>query len=378
MALRIRTIEDMEKVFYSRKGAQLIQKADEPVISTTTGVYNAIYGAQVWAWLNQEVNVWGILPKYPFPHSGWRVIESRADAISSPVGGRAENAALPDTGKPVFREISTKPKTVAHTFEVSELQNFLAQNGDDAIADMAFMRSYMGREHVEHINAMLMADVDTVAGDNIDSVDRVCSSKSEEDALLNGADADIYGLDRSSATTFDAFVSHNTGADRDLTDELILTAITTILENSGYRPTVIITGHDTFRKIAGIYQDQIRYVGALTEVKVAVGVNGLETEGFDAGKQVASLYGIPLVVSNVVVKDTISRIYFLNTTDPLGFGRPLLGIAVARPTQYFEAGIDVSGDPFGINKFGNEGLYRTMAELICTNFKAQGKIRDLQ
>ena len=58
-------------------------------------------------------------------------------------------------------------------------------------------------------------------------------------------------------------------------------------------------------------------------------------------------------------------------------GLPRLGIDIAKPTQYFEAGMN-SGDPFGIDKLANEGMYRTMGELKCRFFKAQGKIRDLK
>jgi hypothetical protein len=52
-------------------------------------------------------------------------------------------------------------------------------------------------------------------------------------------------------------------------------------------------------------------------------------------------------------------------------------LKIAKPTQYFETGIS-SGNPFAINAFADEGLYRTMAELVCTFFKAHGKLRDLK
>jgi hypothetical protein len=50
---------------------------------------------------------------------------------------------------------------------------------------------------------------------------------------------------------------------------------------------------------------------------------------------------------------------------------------VAKPTQYFEAGIS-TGNPFAINFIGDKGLYRTMGDVICTRFNVQGKIRDLK
>ena len=123
----LNTIEDMERLYYTEKGAKFIQKSDAPVLSTTTGVYNAVYGAEVWRQLNQADTAFGLMPKVPFNRSGWRVITARADAITSPTGGVGEGAALPDTVKPTFQEVSTKPKEVVRTFNVSTKQEYLAK-----------------------------------------------------------------------------------------------------------------------------------------------------------------------------------------------------------------------------------------------------------
>ena len=151
MAFTIRTIEDMERLYYG-SGAKFITKSDDPILSATTGVYNAIYGAQVWAILNQEANVFGVLPKYPWDRSGWRLQESRAGVTAD--GGVAEAGLLPETLKPDWREVTTKPKTVAHTFEVSEIQQFLTE-ADDAIGDLEMMRGVMGVKHKEAVNQQL-------------------------------------------------------------------------------------------------------------------------------------------------------------------------------------------------------------------------------
>ena len=36
------------------------------------------------------------------------------------------------------------------------------------------------------------------------------------------------------------------------------------------------------------------------------------------------------------------------------------------------------GNPFGVGKLGNQGLYRTMGETACSFFKGQGKITNLK
>ena len=85
----------------------------------------------------------------------------------------------------------------------------------------------------------------------------------------------------------------------------------------------------------------------------------------------ATYNGVPIIPSKDVATDgasTISRAYYLDT-DYLWF-------QTAIPTQYFESGIE-TGDPFAINRLGQEGLYRTMGELVVSFFGAQGSIRDL-
>lgn len=374
----IKTMGDLERYHYSDAGQNYINiQKDAPVITTTAGVYNAVYGAQVWAQLNQEANAFGLMPKYVWTHSGWRVITTAAGSTAD--GGIAEDGDIPATIKPTFAEVSTKPKTVAHAFDVSEIQEFEADlSEDDAFGSMAQMRTIMAVKHKEAINEMLLEDVNTTADDAFESIDRVCSSYTEvTDNSLGANDADIYGLDRDTSTGwYHAYLDGNSGTARVLTDSMLRSAIDNIGEVSG-NTTLILTGYDTYAAIQGLYDSQVRY-NVLQATKAKIGINGVETaDGIDTGINVTSLYGIPLFRSSDVTKDTISRVYFLDTSDPEGHGKPRLGMKIAKPTQYFETGMNV-GDPFAINKFNSEGVYRTVAELICFNFKSQGKIRDLK
>ena len=378
--VKINTIAELENLYYSKLGAQIIKK-DAPVLSTTTGVYNAVYGAEVWSQLNREANAFGLLPKTVWGRSGWRVLTARPAASG---GGVGENGALPATIKPTWQELTAKPKTVAHTFDVSEVQEFLAsQSDDDAVGSMAQMRAIMGIHHKEMMNVMLLTDVDTLAGNNLESIDRICSSKSEEDNCgITAGDSDIYGLDRSDAANSwaDAQVDHNSNVDRVLTDELIRDMLMTDLPSAGANTTVGLTGHDTMSALTGLYDTQVRYNrnSALGESDAQLTINGVKTEkGIGVGIRVTTLYGIPIFTSKNVVQDTLSRIYFLDSSNPEGFSKPRLGIDVAKPTQYFEAGMNM-GTPFAIDRLGNEGMFRTMAEIKCRFLAAQGKIRDLK
>jgi hypothetical protein len=360
--VKFNTIKDLVNAAYGPHGAELaasVMKADAPVISSTTGVYNRIYGKMVWELLNNVAKTFSVLPKVPLNNTGFRVITARAQTLGT--GGQAENAALPETVKPTWALGSISLKEVVHTFDMSNRMQLLDDGNDDTIG-FDHLREYMAKEHVAHLNKMLLADADTVAGNNIESIDRVCSSQSEESALLTAGDADIYGFDRSASTAFDAYVSHNSGTDRDLTEAQVRTMIDSIDENCGERPTVIITGFDTAARLDGLVNTQTRY----ETLRVSVGVNGIQTAaGNDVGLRVASFDGIPVIRDKDVVKDTISRIYALNTN--------YLQFATKLPTQYFE-----SQNFFETGKLGKEGMYYTAGELVCTRFNAQGKVRDLK
>ena len=74
--VQVRTIDELEALYYGYN-RNLIRKADAPVVTSTSGVFNAIFGAYAWAQLNLEANAFGILPKHVWDKSGWRVITAR-------------------------------------------------------------------------------------------------------------------------------------------------------------------------------------------------------------------------------------------------------------------------------------------------------------
>jgi hypothetical protein len=360
----IRTITDMERYFYgagnamgySYSGSELL-KADAPMLSTTAGIYQAIYGRKVWSQLNQEFNAFSILPKRPWERSGWRVITERPSFAVG--GGLAENATLPDTTKPTFQHIAAKPKTVAHTFDMSETAMFLADK-DDGLGDIrSVLKEEMGKHHAEHINRMLTQDKATAAGNDFESLDRVTTG---DTAATN----DIYSIDRSANSWSLAEHSENSGTDRVLSLDH-LDEIFRLTWERGGNPKVILTGYDTLMRLQQLLQSQQRF---MEEKRVTPTYNGVKgVPGIEAGFIVATYNGVPIIPSKDVPKDTLSRMYFLDT-DYLYF-------STAIPTQYFESGIE-TGDPFAINRLGQEGMYRTMGELWTTFFGGHASIRDLK
>lgn len=377
----LRTIEDMERLYYGAGAGQNawaysgtdLLKADSPLVSSTAGTYNAIFGRKVWSQLNQEFNAFSILPKKPWEKSGWRVV---TDKPSFTVGGGVpENGTLPETTKPTFAHVSTKPKTVAHTFDLSETAMFLADK-DDGLGDArAVMKMEMAKHHAEHINRMLLQDVDTAAGNEFESIDRATSSAFVETAssfVDTIADHNMYNLTRSTGSVrqwYDSNVDAGTsGAQRPLTLNILDGMFRQIWERGG-QPKVILTGYDTLEKIQALLQPQQRF----TEMKrVVPGVNGVKgVPGVEAGFVVATYNGVPIIPSKDVDDENagaMSRMYFLDT-DYMYF-------CTAKPTLYHESGIE-TGDPFGINRLGQMGLFHTMGDLWQLFYGAHGKIRDI-
>lgn len=381
-----RTVQDMERYYYGAgtnmgfgySGSELL-KADAPMLSTTAGTYQAIYGRKVWSQLNQEFNAFSILPKKPWDRSGWRVVTAKPSTAVG--GGIAENGTLPDTTKPTFQNVAAKPKTIAHSFDMSEVAIFL-NDKDDGLGDIrSVLKEEMGKHHAEHINQMLTQDVDTPAGNDIESLDRVTVGSIEGsgttadtmnfsgDGTAYGAagDEDIYSIDRSANSWSEAEVS-TSGSDstnRVLSLDHLDLLFQKIWQRGG-NPKCILTGYDTLMRIQQLLQSQQRF---MEEKRVTPTYNGVKgVPGVEAGFIVATYNGVPIIPSKDVTQDGISRIYMLDTD--------YLYYSTAKPTQYFESGIE-TGDPFAINRLGQEGLYRTMGEVWTTFFGGQGSIRDL-
>ena len=373
----VRTIQDMERYYYG--GTALtgysyssgdILKADAPLMSTTAGTYQAIYGRKVWSKLNQEFNAFSILPKKPWERSGWRIITAKPSFTKG--GGVAENATLPDTTKPDFLHVAAKPKTVAHTFDLSEVSMFLSDK-DDGLGDVRqVLKEEMGKHHADHINRMLLTDVDTPAANDLESLDRITS---DPDNMTTGTthvsattDHDIYSITRDGSVGFhSAEVSvDSTSTNRNLSLDHMDTLFQQVWTRGG-NPKVILTGYDTLMRVQQLLQSQQRFMESKRVTPTYNGVKGVP--GIEAGFIVATYNGVPIIPTKDMPSDGISRLYYLDT-DYMWF-------QTAIPTQYFESGIE-TGDPFAINRLGQEGLYRTMGEIWCSFFGAQGSVRDLQ
>lgn len=385
--LKFNSMKELEDYYFTKLGGlggNLLRKADSPTLSNSAGWLNAIYGKKVWSQLNMEANVFALLPKEPWTQSGLRFKTLRATTDGSTeqsngLGGKdAEGlSALPDTLQPVYAQKKIMPKTIWHGFNTSELGDFLSQI-DDAIDLLPQLRQDIGEHHAFQINHMLLKDVDTPAADNMESVDRICANSSEDanhNDVSDDSDLDLWyqhgargtsALDRSANTWSYAQSSVSSAAsqaDRTLTLAIIDTNLQNIWENGG-KPKVVITGYDTLMRWQQLLEAERRYMQSARVIPTFGGVQGA-APGVEAGFMVATYHGIPIIPSQAVTKDTISRIYSLDTD--------YLKVRVAKPTRYLE-----SRDIFALDALEIEGAYETMGEVICQVCAAQGKIRDLK
>ena len=180
---------------------------------------------------------------------------------------------------------------------------------------------------------------------------------------------DLTGMQRTSGLwASGASVSYNGGTARDLSLNLLDTAIQKVRENGG-EPKLIVLGHDQYFKLERLLNSQQRYMG---QEEYQVGVGSERTfPGTRTGLVLATYMGIPILpdadtpfsTSSVGAK-LGSNIYVLDTD--------YLEIAIAQPTQYIE-----NRDYFAADKLIVRGLLYTMGEFRCKNFFVQSKVSDL-
>lgn len=402
----IKTIDELEALYYGYN-RNLVRKADAPITTSTTGTFNAIFGAYAWAQLNLEANAFGILPKHAWDKSGYRVITAKptlnTNSGNTTLGGTSEGGSIAETVKPTLQEIDIRPKTAQLPFSASEVMEWLATHSkDDIWGGLGSLRLYMAVQHKEFLNRMLLADVEYDAANasanhtgttNFETLDRIISSDAEEDAL-GGSYTGFYDpwaanatVDRDSGTTFDCTVesaSGTIGTNGVLTDDTLRTFLRKIRIAAGKDPNVFLGSHEVYSEIQGLYMPSVRIPNPYGEQLVQIDVNGIQTfKGTGVGIHVDSIYGIPFIPSkdapsNSSDSSEIGRLFALDTSDAEGYGYPRIGISIAIPTEYYEATRRSPGYPFINSAFVEKGVFRTMGETVCRHFKSQGKIRDIK
>jgi len=383
------TLEEMRTAYGDPEMGELaydyFKKADDPMLTGTTGNYVTHYGGVIWWQVNTETNIFGILPKErwggPNQEDGWRLVTGFA---STKGYGVAQNGAVPDTVKNSYALATTLPRTMVTPFDASQT----SMRAADRKQGITWKKQVtdMGVTHKNFLSEV-MADGAATLESAINQpiqLDRIICSYAEVNNCTNdvtgtafAGDAtcpSVYGITRSSAAGwYDSNVLHNSGTVRTLTIPLLYQLIQTVAEASGAWDSnkyVFLTGYSTASAISELVQVQDRYT--TMEVDVA-SINGISSYKGKAGPQkVKSFAGIPIITSKDIDDQSggIAPIYLVN----LDFIRCWMDI----PTVYYEIGVNNQGGPLILGKFGEKGIYQTNYELICNWFAAHGKLRDLK
>ncbi len=344
-----------------------IRKDDTIESTDPAGAFNTMFGAKVYNQLNTTSEVFKLLKKEPWTQSGWRVMTAR----HSTTAGVAEGGAFPATEHLDLVEVTATMKEVVTPWEMTSKAELLSQ-ADDGLGDLvSFMRKENGEAHAYYIDAMLLGDSDTVAGNNFESLDRVTISDAAANALCNDrGDADIYDLDKSGLTAWaDAFTQHNSDTPTALTLAMLDNAIESAMENgANYSNLILLTGYDTYQDLKALMRASSNATWNY-DLKAggAGGMNGVTGEaGLNFDSRVGAYDGIPIFLSQHVASesDSTGRILLLDMDN--------LAFRVAAPTTYLDhTNMAVR------QSLAREYAFLTAGELICYRFNTQGSIRDL-
>ena len=375
------SFEEYVKLYYEG-GAGLSKRygvrKDDEMLSSTSGTRNVLFGAKVFSQLNTKSEIFKLLKKEPWTQSGWRTLTGRHSTTS----GVAESGAFPATEKPDLVEVTATLKEVVTAWETSSKAEILS-DADDGLGNLAaFLRRENGEAHAYYLDNQLTTSVEAnsdgttgagQAGNNLESLDRVTADSdycADAQSPCNSQDdCDMYGLDITSATWFNAGYTHFTGdgTDNALALDDIDLGIATLLNNGlNYNDLILVTGHATYQDLKGLMTTT---TGATWRYDLkdggAANMNGVTGEaGLNFDSRVGSYDGVPIFVSQHIQNDGVARVYLLDTAS--------LAMRIAAPTTY------IDNTNLAIRQsLSMEYAFLTAGELIAYRRDTSGSIRDL-
>ena len=355
-----------------------ISKADDNI--TTSGLaegLNTVFGAKVFNQLNTKSEVFKLLKKEAWTQSGFRALTAR----HATTAGVAEGGAFPETDHPELKEITLTLKEVVTPWQMSSKAEILSE-ADDGLGNLAaFMRREQGEAHAFFLDDMLTKSVEAnsdgstgagQAGNNMESLDRVTATLAyvtdAQSPSNSQDDCDMYGLDISSNSFFDAGHTHFTddGSNNALALDDLDTMIAALLENgANYNSLVILTGYDTYQNLKALMQGTNGAFKFDLAGAAAANQNGVTGEaGFNFDSRVGAYDGIPIFLSQHVPKDGASRLYMLDMDH--------MALRIAAPTTY------VDNTNLAVRQvLSREYAFITAGELVAYKRNTSGSIRDL-
>ena len=355
-----------------------ISKADDNITTTTLAEgLNTVFGAKVFNQLNTKSEVFKLLKKEAWTQSGFRALTAR----HATTAGVAEGGAFPETDHPELKEITLTLKEVVTPWQMSSKAEILSE-ADDGLGNLAaFMRREQGEAHAFFLDDMLTKSVEAnsdgssgagLAGNNMESLDRVTATLAyvtdAQSPSNSQDDCDMYGIDISSNSFFDAGHTHFTddGSNNALALDDLDTMIAALLENgANYNSLAILTGFDTYQNLKALMQGTNGAFKFSLDGAAAANMNGVTGEaGLNFDSRVGAYDGIPIFLSQHVPKDGASRLYMLDMDN--------LALRVAAPTTY------VDNTNLAVRQvLSREYAFITAGELVAYRRNTSGSIRDL-
>ena len=357
-----------------------ISKADDNVTTTTLAEgLNTVFGAKVFSQLNTKSEVFKLLKKEAWTQSGFRALTARHETTA----GVAEGGAFPETDQPALKEITLTLKEIVTPWQMSSKAEILSE-ADDGLGNLAaFMRREQGEAHAFFLDDMLTKSVEAnsdgssgagLAGNNMESLDRVTATLAyvtdAQSPSNSQDDCDMYGIDISSNSFFDAGHTHFTddGSNNALALDDLDTMIAALMENgANYNSLVILTGFDTYQNLKALMQGTNGAFKFSLDGAAAANMNGVTGEaGLNFDSRVGAYDGIPIFLSQHVPKDASggSRLYMLDMDH--------LALRIAAPTTY------VDNTNLAVRQvLSREYAFITAGELVAYRRNTSGSIRDL-
>lgn len=345
--------------------------------SAIAGLVNPIFGRFTWPQVTINSNSYLALPKSqrssasPF---GWR---AKTAFASSGKGGQSEGT-IPAAVTGSYTEVSPSAKEHSTQMRVSGLMQALRSIQDNAMSSVEELRVDIAIEHAREIERALQTDVDTLAGNNIESIDRATASSANQAAIgWTAGHEDIFGISRSANTWFNAIQDASATA-RALTTTLVDGIFRQSISRGGH-PTFWLTGYDTWESLADLYQGRGRFEMGVENLKTNGKQEDAEAlEGLAVTTFIGRLHGRVIVGSDLVTADAneLSRLYLLDTSNPEGADKPRFGIDIIEATQVYVAGEKSTRMPQAISFAGDSVLMLTRHELGMRNSRVQAQLRD--
>jgi hypothetical protein len=367
--------------------------------SSNAALLNDLFGAALYVQTNLEAKFFGAMPKRDRTGANTQATQPlpltfRAAHTAPALQTHSEAGSIPSGRTYSTEEVSSDLKRSVAVVEQSDLEQLRAELLDGVPLDELTRVDELYQDLAIDRDALASAVSANNAGyasrDEVTELDRVIASGDEESnatdpngTAYSDGDLDVYTIDRSSDSWADAFVDHNSGTARQLTESLMDDFLSSLFDNGSIdrENAAILTSRTTADVLQDLDDNVARFSydpnaggrGAINDTETIHGVGGttrrreykgipiIGNQNAPAHGDIASIYAIPL--------DTMS----INGTEV-----PRLCIEEYADPYVESAGRGEGQGFLSIGEFKNKVLYKMDHELVARDFSSLGKLRDLQ